>query len=419
MALARIQDPDLVIDKLHLLERGVGAGQRLAKRRVDSVHRTVAKGHLVIDDIADSDGRRGLRFDNQLTTGVEAALVHHPETADVEIIRHLAERAACQQLEAGFGGIKGPAVKLAFLDHPDQLVEAGVGGIDLDAEFGKTRQHVRLAGLVRDQILARIADLLGRHMLVCARVLLRCRGVKPALVRKSRFTDIGRLRVRRTVQALVEHARQLHQLRQVFLGDTGLVAKLQHKSRDQADQVRIATPLAKPVDRALHLTCACADRRQRIRHCHPGIIMAMDAEPCVRHSLAHRADNLEHFRGQRAAIGIAQHHPGRAALMRRFHTIDGIAGVVFVAVEEMLAIEHRFTALVHGGGNRPADHVQIFLEACLDRSFDMEVPGLADKAGGRNLGIENSVQARIVCSTATTAAGHAKGNHTRIAGLRR
>ena len=145
----------------------------------------------------------------------------------------------------------------------------------------------------------------------------------------------------------------------------------------------------------------------------------MNAKAYVRHSLAHRADNLEHFRGQRAAIGIAQHHPRGSALMRRFHTIYGVARVVLVAVEEMLTIEYRLAALVHGGGNRPADHVQIFLKACLDRGLDMEIPGFADKAGGRNLGIKDGVQPRVVGGAAAATAGHAKGHHARVSGLRR
>ena len=102
----------------------------------------------MVDYIADSDGGRGFRFDNQLATRIEAPLIHHPEPANAEIIRNLTKRTTCQKFKACLGGIKGPAVKLALLDHPYQLVEAWIGGFHIDPEFGETRHHVRLAGLV-------------------------------------------------------------------------------------------------------------------------------------------------------------------------------------------------------------------------------------------------------------------------------
>ena len=128
-------------------------------------------------------------------------------------------------------------------------------------------------------------------------------------MRKSGLADIGGLLVRRAVKTFIQHPRQRHQLRQVFLGDACLIAKLENKRWDQRDQVGIAAPLAKSVDGALHLARAGADGGQRVGHRHPRVIMAVNAKTRLGNRLANGADNLEHFRRQRAAIGIAQHHP--------------------------------------------------------------------------------------------------------------
>ena len=136
MPFTRIKDTHLVVDKLHILERRVGCRQRLAKRCIDGIHRPVAKRHLVIDNIADSYGRRGFGFHHKLAPCVEASFIHHPETSDGEIFRHLTKRAARQQLEAGLGGVKCPPFKFAILYSGDQLVDARVISGDIDAKFG-------------------------------------------------------------------------------------------------------------------------------------------------------------------------------------------------------------------------------------------------------------------------------------------
>ena len=47
----------------------------------------------------------------------------------------LAERAARQQLETGFGRIEGPALEFAFLHHTDQIVRPRIVIADLDSFF--------------------------------------------------------------------------------------------------------------------------------------------------------------------------------------------------------------------------------------------------------------------------------------------
>ena len=256
-------------------------------------------------------------------------------------------------------------------------------------------------------------------MFVGARVLLRCRRVKAALMGESRFADIGCLRIGRAVQPVVQHSGQAHQLGKARFRNPRFIAKLQNERRDQGNQVGIAASLAKTVDRALYLPRAGANGRQRIGHRHAGIIMAMDAETDLRECGMHGADDLEHLVRQRAAIRVAENNPGGTAFMRRANTVERIVRIVLVPVEEMFAVEHRFTTTLGRGGNRLADHLKIFVERRVDRRFDMEVPGLADKAGGRNLGVEDGVQTRVIGGAAAATARHPEGDHACLRRLRR
>lgn len=100
-----------------------------------------------------------------------AALDIDAEALDVEIIRHLAERAAGQQFERGVGALIGVAERLSFLhlveQAPVRCVDLVPVHIDADAlQFG---EDVRLAGLIGDQHLA--ADAVGRDVLIGARII--------------------------------------------------------------------------------------------------------------------------------------------------------------------------------------------------------------------------------------------------------
>ena len=118
---------------------------------------------------------------------VMAPLDHDAERIDFEELRHVAQHAPRQQLEGGLGRLIGVAVRLALLhllEKPrDPRVVLGNG--DADAlELGK---DVGASGLVGDEELAPVADRLGRHMLVGARVLLHGRNMDAAFMREGRL----------------------------------------------------------------------------------------------------------------------------------------------------------------------------------------------------------------------------------------
>ena len=113
---------------------------------------------------------------------------------------------------------------------------------------------------------------------------------------------------------------------------------LQHEARDDRHEVRVAATLAEAVDRALHLTDALGDRRERVRHGALGVVVHVDAErrPHVR---LDGPDHLDELGRQRTAVGVAQDQPVGA---RRLGGLQGGQRVVAVgaeAVEEVLGVE--------------------------------------------------------------------------------
>ncbi len=69
------------------------------------------------------------------------------------------------------------------------------------------------------------------------------------------------------------------------------------------------------------------------------------------------------FMRQRAAIGVAQHHPARAFLVGRLGAGERESGLGLVAVEEMLAVEQDFAAFGLGGA-----HAESRIEAMFSSS---------------------------------------------------
>ena len=124
---------------------------------------------------------------------------------------------------------------------------------------------------------------------------------------------------------------------------------------------RVAGALADAVDRALHLTRAALDRRQRVGHRQAEIVVAVRAEDDlvgVRDALADAAEEVQHFVRRRVADGIGQIDRRRADLDDR---LDDAAEEVEVASRGVLGRELH----VEGVLARVADRVHRRLEALL------------------------------------------------------
>ena len=233
-----------------------------------------------------------------------------------------------------------------------------------------------------------VADALGRHVLVGARVLQHGRGVDAGLGGEGGGADIGRMAVRRAVQQLVERAR--HGVSDaspaVVHADLEAVGevRLQHQRRDQRHEVGVAAALAEAVQRALDLPRRRRARRPanwrrlaRCRHgrgcraCRPGCAGA--TSPTMRLDLVR----------QRAAIGVAQHDPARARL-------EGGLGAGAAHRRGWPCSRRRSArsrAAPRGRRRRRrdavADALEVLLQRAAERDMDVVVPGLGDEADRR------------------------------------
>ena len=227
------------------------------------------------------------------------------------------------------------------------------------------------------------------------------------------FADIGRVTVGGAVEPLVERVRDLRQLLQLRVGDADVefVGKfrLELQRRDDGDEIGVAAALAQPVERALDLPGAGAHGGERIGHRLLGVVVGVDADVVAGDRLHHLADDCLHLVRQRAAIGVAQHHPARALVVGRLGAGERVFGVGLVAVEEMLAVEQHFPALRLGGAHAVADRGDVFLLRRLQRHAHVVIPGLGDKADGVGLGVEQRGQPRIVGGRAARPPRHAEG----------
>ena len=266
----------------------------------------------------------------------------------MEEVRHRAEQPPRQQLEGGVRALVGIAHRLARLHLVEQLRHARIVAPDRHAQPLQLVEQVRLAGLVGDQHAAAVADAFRLHVLVGGRLLEDGRRMDAGLGGERRLADVGRLPVRRAVQDLVEHAARMRQLPELLGPDLHLEAlgelRLQQQRRDQRGEVGIAAALAQAIERALDLPRAGPHRRQRIGDRVLGVVVRVDAEMRARHVLRHLGDDLAHLVRQRAAVGVAQHHPARARLVGGRRHGQRVVAVGLVAVEEMLAVDHGFAA---------------------------------------------------------------------------
>jgi hypothetical protein len=106
----------------------------------------------------------------------------------------------------------------------------------------------------------------------------------------------------------------------------------------------------------LHLLSpACAE------DCEVSGLAKVDAQMITGDMLGHGIYNIADFKRQRTAIGVAQHDPACAVVIRRLQAVDGKFGIGFVAVEKMLGVIQRLALVFHHVLDGLADHAQVFL----------------------------------------------------------
>ena len=131
------QDAHLVVDEVDVLDDTLVAAEVLAQRIVERVDRAVAlrdvPQRLLV--AVDEHLHRRLRHGDELADRVVALLDHDAEAVDGEVVRHLAEQAARQQLERRVRAFVGIADRLARLHLVEQLGDARIVLVEIvDAE---------------------------------------------------------------------------------------------------------------------------------------------------------------------------------------------------------------------------------------------------------------------------------------------
>src|SRR5262249_40048937 len=163
---AAIENAHAVIGELEPADIALILAQVLAQGKVERVDRPVAfrrrDQRFAVD--LHLDHRQRHRY--ALAERVVALLDIDVKLLDVEIARHLAQHAPRQELEGGIRRLVGIADRLALLHDFEQPGDAGIVLVDLEPDAVELGEHVRFAGLIRDQQLAPVAHRIGRYVLV-------------------------------------------------------------------------------------------------------------------------------------------------------------------------------------------------------------------------------------------------------------
>ncbi len=133
------------------------------------------------------------------------------------------------------------------------------------------------------------------------------------------------------------------------------------------------------VDGPLDVIDALGHRGQGVRHRALRVVVDVDAERGLHlHVLLHLADDLGHFVGQAAAIGVAEHEAVGARRLRGLESTEGVVAVLLEAVEEMLGVVDDLLEVLEEVGDGVTDHRDVLVEGRPERMRHVEVPGLAE-----------------------------------------
>src|SRR5262245_54328908 len=114
--------------------------------------------------------------------------------------------------------------------------------------------------------------------------------------REGAFAYIRGVAVWRAIEPLVERMRHMGQFLERCLSDANVETvgklRLELQCRDDGNEVRIAAPLAKSVERTLDLPRARTHRSERVGYRLLGVIVGVDTDMVARDQFHHLADDL-------------------------------------------------------------------------------------------------------------------------------
>jgi hypothetical protein len=241
---------------------------------------------------------------------------------------------------------------------------------------------------------------LGRHMLVGARVLQHGGGVDAGLGGEGGGADIGRLAARLAVHQLVEGARELGQPRQRLVADADLEPVRQfglELERRPISVTRLALPQRSP--RPLSVPWIWRAPAARRRANWPPPARCRHGRGCRDGRRARPSSPRRRWPRSRAAACRRWCRTARPSARRPpapFGAGQRIVAVGLVAVEEMLAIDHRLEAAFSPPRHAVGDALEVFLQRAAERDMDVIIPRLGDEADRVGLGLEQRGEAGIV-----------------------
>ena len=151
------------------------------------------------------------------------------------------------------------------------------GRVQVDARLLRAGEHGSLAGQLRHQDLAPVADDCRLDVLERTSVGAHPCDVHPALVGERVPPDPGLVGVRCEVADLVHHVRGLGERRELLVRHA-FVAELELEGRQDRHEVRVPAALAQPVHRALDETGSLLDGGDRVGDAALGVVVGVDPD---------------------------------------------------------------------------------------------------------------------------------------------
>ena len=330
--------------------------------------------------------------------------------------RVAAEHLAHHQFERALRGLELVALVFEFLELIDDPPRLGrvlgqrrVDGVD-------ARQQRAAAGDFRHQHAAAVADQFRVDVLVGDRVLHHRVDVHAALVREGVAADVGRLVVVRHVGDFATERATEVRLR---IASAGMHSWPSFSCRLGMIEQRLALPQRSP--RPLMVPCTCVA---------PACTARMELATAISLSLWQWMPTAAFGKRAQTVRVMSKISSGKLPPLVSHSTrlsapastaaasvLQGVVGVVLVAVEEVLGVEHHFLAVLLQVAHGVADHGQVFFQRGAQDLQRLVVPALAEDGDGGGAGLEQRLHVGVVGDADADLARGAEGDDAGVGEL--
>ena len=179
-----------------------------------------------------------------------------------------------------------------------------------------------------------------------------------------------------------------------LLGAHRSVPHLEFEVGDDRAEVGVAGPFPVAVHAALDMGSALLDGSERVGDGEVGVVVSVDADDAAEPA-DHLARERGDFRGDGAAIGVAQAENIRAGVLRGFERAQGEVGIRLVAVEEVLRVVDDFLAVLPDVGHGFRDDRQVLFLGDAEGALGVQVPAFAEDGDDGGAGLHKLLDARV------------------------